>query len=615
MAVAASVLSQLHQQWNVSFKSEALDLLPILIADACDGLPSAGVAPSSVASPSGNAAPVSLHALQRFLLSSDLRSLRLAPPLPEGFMAQKTASSLPAPLMLMLLSSRDITLPSKEGEEDFLSAAAAPCYRGHKRRLLLLKLTDGAGCTYTAIEHHYCRQLDVPLVPGLKLLLRPTTRITNGLFLLEPATVQVLGGSVASLESAYKLREHVQQARMHKKSERASLNGAVGGSGDGEEDGPPRFLPFSYAAAKKALAEGKEVVAAALVSQQKSSEKAQTARRGDDREGARKTLQQLKEESSAGGEAAGSKVERFQQRDEPKNAALQALVVNPHERGRERRGAREDPDGETPPRGGRGGRGGTGGGRRRRRDDGFEEEGLYMKDSKAPVSYNLLDLICKEKPSSASATGNEQTAGATPFSLHPRDEGPTASTSVSTLQRPGSSEPASRPARDRGRAGGSGQSRGGRGHGVVSGDSSPRGGKNPEEGRGGNFFSYYYAEDPSTMALFPSAHAPAYAQRSSARGGVSSTRPGGSYAGGGHHNASGPQSYSSHSPSTAYPAPSLSAHPSPHAHATRRAAEAARTLDSGPGHVRGARGRGRGGERGRGMGRGRGGGGRGKREF
>ncbi|KYK63266.1 hypothetical protein TGPRC2_220260 [Toxoplasma gondii TgCatPRC2] len=588
MAVPAAVLSQLRQQWNVNFKPEALELLPILLADACDDSASGG---SRAASGS-----VSLQTLQRFLLTSDLRSLRLSPPLPEGFLAQKTSSALAAPLFLMLLSSRDITLPSKEGEEDFRSAAAAPCYRGHKRRMLLLKLTDGAGCTYTAIEHHFCRQLDVPLVPGLKMLVAAGTRVTNGLLLLEPATVQVLGGAVASLESAFKLREHVQQARLHRKAE-SEAPGREAGTGK-EDEGPPRFLPFSYAAAKKALEAGKEVVAAALESQQKKSsrEKAQSARRGEDREDARKAMQQLKDERHAG--ESGSKLERFQQQAEPKKAAVQALVVNQAARGRgDRRPAREEGEGASPR--GRGGRG-FGGRGRRKRDNDFENEGLYMKDSKAPVAYNLLDLICKEKPSAA--MDSEQAPE--------RDERPAVSMGVvSTPHRPPAASKLDSRETDRGRATGSvpQPNRGGRGRGRnrgggFGGESSPQGG-HVEGTRGGTFFSYYYAEDPASKQL--SSHAPSH-HRSSPGGGHSP------------YNASAPHPFSSPSPSPSYPAQSGSAHASlSHVQAGgavgRDLAAAAFPSTVGPEQLRGARERGRGGPRG--GGRGRGGGGRGKREF
>ncbi|PFH36588.1 hypothetical protein BESB_047800 [Besnoitia besnoiti] len=615
MAAPAALLSQLHQQWSVKFKVEPLDSLSDLVMDALDG----GTEVAAASAPA-RAAPLSLASLQQFLLSSDLRTLPLAPPLPEGFMQQKPPAALPGPLFLMLLSSRDITLPLKEGAEDFAAAAAAaPCYRGHKRRMLLLKLTDGAGCTYTAIEHQYCRQLDVALVPGLKMLLSPSTRLMNGLFLLQPATVQVLGGRVGSLESAFKLREQVQQARLHRK---------VGGGG--EDEAPPRFVPFSYAAAKKALAEGQGVVAAALESQhQKSREKAQNAHRGEDREEARKTLQQLKDEVDAGGAGgAGSKVEKFQQKqhEEAKKAALQSLVVTPGTRDRgERRGRPRDEAGEGA--GVRGG--GRGRGRGRRRDD--DDEGLYMRDPKAPVAYDLLDLICKEKPSAAARTPPASAPASAPavnLSLQ--------SVPPSAREAPPQSAPSAPPQRrgglpseadfERGKGRRDPRGRGGRGR-----EAPVAAHREPE---GGHFSSYYYfPEEPSFppaggAAFSAETHAPSQPPRPSAPGGggaAPATRARNGPAGRAAHRgtfAGAQAAAASHarSPSPA-PSPAGSAFSpygpaTPHAHAPPSHAPARPASGAFGGGGPPPRG-GRGGPRGaRGAGRGRGGrGGAAKREF
>ncbi|PHJ19468.1 hypothetical protein CSUI_006704, partial [Cystoisospora suis] len=315
---SSSSLSQLHKEWNVQFKPESVEsLLPSLISAHLFHTEADLSSSSSSSSPQKPDSLLSISNLKKFLLSTDPRSLPLVPPLPENAFRQKGgegADRLSCPLFVMLISARDITLPSRESEERFTEegeeeeereeeedgenrvdsrqkdakqSLSRYIYSG-KRRLLLLKVTAGPGCTYTAIEHRYCKQFNnVPLIPGLKFLLSPNTRLLNQLLLLTPQDISVLGGEVRNLSSACRLKEKVSQHRLQHslhlddqggEEEEGEKNGKGGGGGGGgeerrrrEEEGqsdlPPKFIPFSYKAAQKAKEEGEQVVRATLMQQ------------------------------------------------------------------------------------------------------------------------------------------------------------------------------------------------------------------------------------------------------------------------------------------------------------------------------------------------------------
>lgn len=460
-------LPQLHAEWNVRFKPESIERLPAMISENLLSL--------SADSPDAAHLPhkdvLTLSTLKKFLLSTDPRALPLLPPLPDNHLHQKAGPAagggggeqiLSFPLFVMLVSSRDITLPTRESEEFFdeeRQEASSYVYSGNnKRRLLWFKVTAGPGCTYTAIEHRYCKQLDnIPLIPGLKFLISPNTRVMNNLLLLTPQNLSVLGGNVRNLSSAYRLQEQVfqhrqQHSQLHTRQERRGGRGSKEGgedeptsAGGAEGDaGPPKFIPFSYTAVQKAREEGQDVVRQALQEQREketllnASSAAPSSSdtkklREDERELAKKKIQELKEEKEkerereqrnnvsringeggdpghdqAGGAGSTAGTERTQKKKEDVLQALGMPLASSGVRGggggvdgrtRMTRGRGGGIESASSRGGGERGRGGRGGRRGRRRGGGEEydeDESVYLKDSRQPVSYNLLDLICSK---------------------------------------------------------------------------------------------------------------------------------------------------------------------------------------------------------------------------
>ncbi|CDJ58386.1 hypothetical protein, conserved [Eimeria maxima] len=248
---AGDILSVLAP-WGVDFTTEGL----------------AALRQSGVCSPTD---------VRDYVLSADLRRLHLAPhpadlnnfsalhsksmqapPEVAAWAAQNAPSTnvgspicnytLKKPLLCMVLSFQDVRLPTKDVEEDFSDGAQG--IKGNQRRTLLLRLTDGRGVSFKAVELGFCQQLDsVPLLPGVKLLLLPGLIMYRGMALLTPQNVKNLAGGAKQLREAFNLKEDIQGRRKFVQyilKEHSELHERI--KADKADTGPPKFVPFSFSA-------------------------------------------------------------------------------------------------------------------------------------------------------------------------------------------------------------------------------------------------------------------------------------------------------------------------------------------------------------------------------
>ncbi|CDJ30788.1 uncharacterized protein EMH_0007200 [Eimeria mitis] len=278
--------------------------------------------------------------------------------------------TLKKPLLCMVLSFQDVRLPTKDVEEDFSGGAQG--IKGNQRRTLLLRLTDGRGVSFKAIELKFCQQLDtVPLLPGVKLLLLPGLVLYRGMALLTPQTVKNLAGGAKQLREAFNLKENVQERRkivQHILKEHSELQERI--KADKEDTGPPKFVPFSFSA-KVQHVELSATASKALQPQTTAQPREELKREALSPTEAPKEASPAQQPRSLliKTEAADLKSDRLRQLGKVDPNSLGAGKVST-----------EKPKG----RGGSGRRG------RRERDEDLTD---YMKSSGRPVTFSLFDLI------------------------------------------------------------------------------------------------------------------------------------------------------------------------------------------------------------------------------
>ncbi|KAL8427617.1 hypothetical protein Efla_005792 [Eimeria flavescens] len=294
------------------------------------------------------------------------------------------AYCLKKPLLCMVLSFQDVRLPTKDVEEDFSGGAQG--IKGNRKRLLLLKLTDGRGSSFSAVELRFCSQLDAcPLLPGVKLLLLPGVVLYRGIALLSPDRLQNLGGEAAQLREAFALKAEVEERRKLVQQivkENSQLQQRL--KEDKADGGPPKFVPFSFSAQVQQV----EIERPSPPPKPKQSSQTQPPRETLKREA----------EGPAQQPTGGGPREEGPREGGPRSAALLG-GVNPgdlkHERLRQLEKAAiassVGADKVSPLESSRGrGRGGRGRRERRERD---EDLGEYLKPTGRPVTYTLFDLI------------------------------------------------------------------------------------------------------------------------------------------------------------------------------------------------------------------------------
>ncbi|CAI7775615.1 unnamed protein product [Closterium sp. NIES-53] len=115
------------------------------------------------------------------------------------------------------------------------------------RRLLRIRVTDGKR-NASAVEMHPCPHVPMALAPGTKLLLTAPI-IRHGFILLDPQTVQVLGGRVSPLYDEWDMQRRYSllpalaptASSAHSRSSRAPSVSALASSLPGASAGPPPF--------------------------------------------------------------------------------------------------------------------------------------------------------------------------------------------------------------------------------------------------------------------------------------------------------------------------------------------------------------------------------------
>ncbi|GFR53170.1 hypothetical protein Agub_g15893, partial [Astrephomene gubernaculifera] len=137
----------------------------------------------------------------------------------------RTTTTIKGPVVLQISSVADISRPS-------LRESSAG---GGNDRLLCVRLTDGK-VTCKAIEYQRVELLSEELAPGTKVLLTNAT-VKNGIVLLNPKCIKVLGGRVEHLAAAWETQ------RRYGGVERPRAAGGPAGS-EGEMAPPFRhFVP------------------------------------------------------------------------------------------------------------------------------------------------------------------------------------------------------------------------------------------------------------------------------------------------------------------------------------------------------------------------------------
>lgn len=358
---------------------------------------------------------VTPSSIKEYVLSADLRRLHMSPHIadPTNFpsllnksqqasaevaawaAANETAAcadasslafnySLKNPLLCMVLAFQDLRLPTKDVEEDFSGGVQG--IAGNQKRLLSLKLTDGRGTSFAAIELRFCPQLDaVPLLPGVKLLLLPGLVLYRGMALLLPQCLRNLGGGAGQLREAFNLKADVQERRkqlQHILKENTELQQRI--KADKEDTGPPKFVPFS-AAAKAQTGELSAMKKTVKDAQQQLAllPREVVKRNPPSQQGGKAFVGPASQPPPISVKTGDLKLDRLRQQEK----------VSPNIVGADKIGLE--------PRCGRGGRGG-----RRGRREREEELSEYLRPSGRPVTYSLFDLIKAdaEQTNSSAAT-------------------------------------------------------------------------------------------------------------------------------------------------------------------------------------------------------------------
>ncbi|XP_038986403.1 recQ-mediated genome instability protein 1 [Phoenix dactylifera] len=147
------------------------------------------------ASSSSSSSLLAVEMVESELLNMDLRSFG-GKSIPDASSLKKF-SHLRGPIVLQVVSSRDIYLSSIDGS--FKNSQ-------YLRRLLRLGLTDGHS-EVIAIEYAPIPSITEVIIPGTKVRLEKKIPIHNGILCLNSEVVTVMGGTVQSLHEEWRMSQ------------------------------------------------------------------------------------------------------------------------------------------------------------------------------------------------------------------------------------------------------------------------------------------------------------------------------------------------------------------------------------------------------------------------
>ncbi|KAF8819949.1 hypothetical protein IE077_003766 [Cardiosporidium cionae] len=179
------------------------------------------------------------------LLEADLRKI-VSSTAPEFSIANRLdgpANSkqtlLRGPILAQILDIIDIGKPRKSSTfhevEDEFAAPEQNFSDVKKVQMLLFRINDGRQ-TCKAIEYQKCPVLNIEILPGTKIILSKKTplEVRNGIILLQPEGVELLGGRISRLVEAKEAKQNVNR-QLYQQAIAVDKNGL---------SGPPKFEPF-----------------------------------------------------------------------------------------------------------------------------------------------------------------------------------------------------------------------------------------------------------------------------------------------------------------------------------------------------------------------------------
>ena len=166
--------------------------------------------------------------IEKTALNTDLNRIG-RPCISEEFLTSKNVKSFQGPCILQVSKIRNIAAPSVKQKSNF------------SPRMLSVQLSDGKK-SCIAIEHEYIKHINLDIAPGTKIKLRGTVKVQDGILLLTPQNVVVLGGKVESLYKKWVATKDL-------------VSGYVRANNDTDNQ-PPPFIPFGK---KIQLKYGKDV--------------------------------------------------------------------------------------------------------------------------------------------------------------------------------------------------------------------------------------------------------------------------------------------------------------------------------------------------------------------
>lgn len=319
--------------------------------------------------------------VEAYIKDSDLRKLGHTSDVPKEITRIAQGTVPPGKYMAQVQTIVDITQPTKF-QEDF---------EGGKWRLLAVELASGDQ-KFKGIEYQQVKALGVHLPPGTKVVLCSSEhvplQIQNGMLLLTPETVQVLGGHVERLVESWSASKEVEATRLLWRTEGMKKNA---------EGGAPPWIDFDPRKAR--------CVGAAAQRRAAEEERAEW-RKG----GATKSAELNKKEEKDEDDGPRFKVSDFAEGDAPKKVKTQ-ITANAFTK---------DPNAPKPKGEGKGkGKGKSaddGGFRRSRRDDDWEEEkrapqavsslAAFIKPSKqGELPDEAISLLTGQSKASSAAAG------------------------------------------------------------------------------------------------------------------------------------------------------------------------------------------------------------------